>query len=49
MAATTIPALKLNNDVQMPALGLGVFQSPPEETAAAVAAALGRFAVEAAH
>ena len=40
MAATTIPALKLNSDVQMPALGLGVFQSPPEETAAAVAAAL---------
>src|ERR671933_831432 len=40
MAATTIPALKLNNDVEMPVLGLGVFQSPPEETAAAVAAAL---------
>ena len=40
MAATTIPALRLNNDVKMPALGLGVFQSPPEQTAAAVAAAL---------
>ena len=40
MAAVTIPALKLNNDVTMPALGLGVFQSPPEETADAVSAAL---------
>ncbi|WP_305787203.1 aldo/keto reductase [Symbioplanes lichenis] len=30
----------LNNGVSMPALGLGVFQSPPEETAAAVEAAL---------
>src|ERR1700709_219690 len=40
MAATTVPALKLNNDVEIPALGLGVFQSPPEETTAAVEAAL---------
>jgi len=32
--------LTLNNGVTMPALGLGVFQSAPEETAAAVAAAL---------
>jgi len=32
--------LFLNNGVSMPALGLGVFQSPPEETAAAVQAAL---------
>ena len=40
MAATTIPALKLDNGVQMPALGLGVFQSPPEETTAAVETAL---------
>jgi len=32
--------LVLNNGVVMPALGLGVFQSPPEETAAAVEAAL---------
>jgi diketogulonate reductase-like aldo/keto reductase len=32
--------LILNNGVPMPALGLGVFQSPPEETAAAVEAAL---------
>ena len=33
--------LTLNNDVEMPALGLGVFQTPPDETRAAVAAALG--------
>jgi 2,5-diketo-D-gluconate reductase A len=32
--------LVLNNGVTMPALGLGVFQSPAEETAAAVASAL---------
>ncbi|OQD56751.1 oxidoreductase [Streptomyces phaeoluteigriseus] len=32
--------LTLNNGVQMPALGLGVFQTPPEETIAAVTAAL---------
>jgi diketogulonate reductase-like aldo/keto reductase len=32
--------LTLNNGVTMPALGLGVFQSPPEETVAAVEAAL---------
>src|SRR3954453_22908713 len=40
MTPATTRALKLKNDVQIPALGLGVFQSPPEETAAAVAAAL---------
>src|SRR5512138_2335260 len=34
------PELVLNNGVSMPALGFGVFQSPPEETAAAVAIAL---------
>ena len=33
--------LRLNNDVTMPALGFGVFQTPPEETAASVEAALG--------
>jgi diketogulonate reductase-like aldo/keto reductase len=32
--------LTLNNGVRMPALGFGVFQSPPEETAAAVETAL---------
>src|SRR3954466_200850 len=30
----------LNNGVEMPALGLGVFQTPPDETLAAVRAAL---------
>jgi diketogulonate reductase-like aldo/keto reductase len=40
MTPATTPALTLNNGVAMPALGLGVFQSPPEETTAAVAAAL---------
>jgi len=34
------PLLTLNNGVQIPALGLGVFQSPPQETAAAVETAL---------
>lgn len=32
--------ITLNNGVTMPALGFGVFQSPPEETTAAVEAAL---------
>ncbi|ADI04468.1 2,5-didehydrogluconate reductase [Streptomyces bingchenggensis BCW-1] len=32
--------LTLNNGVQMPALGLGVFQTPPDETRDAVTAAL---------
>ena len=32
--------LKLNNGVEMPALGLGVFQTPPEETRSAVETAL---------
>jgi diketogulonate reductase-like aldo/keto reductase len=40
MPATTTPALTLNNGVTMPALGLGVFQSPPAQTAAAARAAL---------
>jgi diketogulonate reductase-like aldo/keto reductase len=35
-----ISTLTLNNGVEMPALGLGVFQTPPEETRAAVEAAL---------
>ena len=37
---STVPALKLNNGVEMPALGLGVFQTPPDETRDAVRAAL---------
>lgn len=32
--------LTLNNGVEMPVLGLGVFQTPPDETRAAVTAAL---------
>jgi diketogulonate reductase-like aldo/keto reductase len=35
------PSITLNNGVEMPLLGFGVFQSPPAETAAAVEAALG--------
>jgi len=35
-----VPVLTLNNGVQMPAIGLGVFQTPPGETAAAVEVAL---------
>jgi 2,5-diketo-D-gluconate reductase A len=34
-------ALSLNNGVEIPAIGLGVFQTPPDETARAVEAALG--------
>src|SRR5205085_11688442 len=33
--------LTVNNGVEMPALGLGVFQTPPDETRDAVRAALG--------
>jgi diketogulonate reductase-like aldo/keto reductase len=35
-----VSTLTLNNGVELPALGLGVFQTPPEETRAAVDAAL---------
>jgi diketogulonate reductase-like aldo/keto reductase len=37
---TTPPALTLNNGVAKPVLGLGVFQSPPAETTAAVETAI---------
>src|SRR5438034_1899143 len=37
---TTAPTLNLNNGVQIPGIGLGVFQTPPDETIAAVEAAL---------
>jgi len=41
MIATTItPKLKLNNGVELPSLGFGVFQSPPPETVGAVEAAM---------
>jgi 2,5-diketo-D-gluconate reductase A len=36
----SIPTMKLNNGVEIPALGFGVFQTPPEETIAAVENAL---------
>jgi len=36
----TVPTLTLNNGVTMPVLGFGVFQTPPAETAEAVATAL---------
>jgi 2,5-diketo-D-gluconate reductase A len=39
MTTMTTPLLRLNNSVAMPALGLGVFQSPPAETVGAVEAA----------
>ena len=35
-----VPALTLNNGVTMPALGYGVFQTPPDETITAVETAL---------
>ncbi|MFC8721275.1 aldo/keto reductase [Kitasatospora sp. NPDC057198] len=38
--STTVPDVTLNNGVEMPQLGFGVFQVPDEETTAAVAAAL---------
>jgi diketogulonate reductase-like aldo/keto reductase len=37
---STSPVIRLNNGVEMPALGLGVFQSRPSETTAAVREAL---------
>ncbi len=36
----SVPTLTLNNGVTMPALGFGVFQTPPEETVQAVETAL---------
>jgi len=36
----TVPSLTLNNGVEIPALGLGVFQTPPDETREAVRVAL---------
>jgi diketogulonate reductase-like aldo/keto reductase len=37
---TAAPTVTLNNKIEMPVLGLGVFQTPPDETRAAVLAAL---------
>ena len=39
--AHEVPNIALNNGVEMPSIGLGVFQTPPDETRSAVAAALG--------
>ncbi|MCF3939636.1 aldo/keto reductase [Gordonia tangerina] len=36
----SVPTAILNNGVEIPALGFGVFQTPPEETASAVRSAL---------
>ncbi|WIX83225.1 aldo/keto reductase [Amycolatopsis carbonis] len=38
---TNVPVTKLNNGVEMPQLGFGVFQVPPAETKTAVKTALG--------
>jgi len=35
-----IPSFTLNNGIEIPAVGLGVFQTPPDETVAAVTTAL---------
>ncbi|TPW75419.1 aldo/keto reductase [Schumannella soli] len=40
MTSTAISDLTLNNGVTLPPIGLGVFQSPPAETSAAVTTAL---------
>lgn len=40
MNKSTVPHFILNNGVQIPAIGLGVFQTPPAGTTAAVRAAL---------
>lgn len=37
---TTVPEFELNNGVRIPVIGLGVFQTPPAETTAAVETAL---------
>ena len=38
--AHEVPSITLNNGVEMPSIGLGVFQTPPDETRGAAAAAL---------
>ncbi len=40
MRTAAVKRFTLNNGVEMPAIGLGVFQTPPEETRSAVEAAL---------
>ena len=36
----TVPSIALNNGVEIPQLGFGVYQVPPEDTADVVATAL---------
>jgi diketogulonate reductase-like aldo/keto reductase len=38
--AHEVPNITLNNGVEMPSIGLGVFQTPPDETRSAVSASL---------
>ena len=40
MADATVPTVKLNNGVEMPVLGFGVFQIPADQTEQAVIDAL---------
>jgi len=40
MTTAKSPLYKLNNGIEMPALGFGVFRSEPEETVAAVRSAV---------
>jgi 2,5-diketo-D-gluconate reductase A len=40
MKTASAPLIDLNNGIEIPAIGLGVFQTPPDETARAVEAAL---------
>jgi diketogulonate reductase-like aldo/keto reductase len=40
MTTATTPRIELNNGVELPTLGLGVFQSPPAETVSAVETAI---------
>jgi len=40
MSTSTVPTVALSNDVEMPILGFGVFQIPPEDTERVVAEAL---------
>lgn len=40
MDETTVPRFTLNNGVEIPAIGLGVFQTPPADTIGAVTTAL---------
>jgi diketogulonate reductase-like aldo/keto reductase len=38
--AYEVPDIAMNNGVEMPSIGFGVFQTPPDQTRSAVAAAL---------